>query len=451
MVTRGAGAVLLLICWLGLLGSAAFAAELRAEDMLAAYVNAPDKAYHWERGPGPLRGRPTKGDVTTHDIILTSQRWKGTDWQHMLRVFVPKTITHAGWMGLYVTGEGNPVVPGKPGGEDDMAVAMATMMRAPVAMLYQVPNQPLLNGLDEGAIIDYSFAQYVKTGDPTWPALFPMTKSAVRAMDALQEFMPRDLHLPITKFVVMGGSKRGWATWLTAAADHTGRVKAIIPIVFDVLNVKAQVAQAEHLLGKGRGAIAALTGMLGTPRGDALWTAVDPYTYRKQLTLPKLIMNATNDVIYNTDGLNYYWDALSGGKWIYYAPNSPHGMTVGRERTVMTMSAFFRTVAEGKKMPAMSWKRDSDGKSATVAITAPEAKAAKVWVAASGTLDFRAAKWVPQAMVHAPGAAGAPKGGVWVITVPRPADRNMTLFGQVEFQVQGLSCYLCTQPMIVEK
>jgi len=445
MVMRGAGAAVLAIFWFGLLASSASAAELRAEDMLGAYVNAPDKAYRWERGPVV-----TKGDVTTHDIILTSQRWQGTDWQHMLRVFVPKTITYPGWMGLYVTGEGNPVVPGKPLGEDDMAVTMATTMQAPVAMLYQVPNQPLLNGLDEGAVMDYSFAQYVKTGDPTWPALFPMTKSAVRAMDALQEFMPRDLHMKITKFVVMGGSKRGWVAWLTPAADHSGRVKATIPIVFDVLNVRAQVAQAEHLLGKGAGAIAALTGMLGTPRGDALWTAIDPYTYRKQLTLPKLIMNATNDVIYNTDGLNYYWDGLSGGKSIYYAPNSPHGMTVGRERTLTTMSAFFRTVAEGKKMPAMSWTRDSDRKSATMAITAPEAMAANVWVATSDTLDFRVAKWAPQAMTHATGTTGAPK-GLWTITVPRPEDRNMTLFGQVEFQVQGLPCYLCTQPMIVEK
>jgi PhoPQ-activated pathogenicity-related protein len=445
-VTRITGVFLLLICWLVLLASAAFAAELRAEDMLSAYVNAPDQAYHWE--PGPVGA---KGDVSTYDIILTSQRWHGTDWQHMLRVFVPKMSSHPGWMGLYVTGDGNPVVPGKAMGEDDMAVAMATMMAAPVAMLYQVPNQPLFNGLDEGAIIDYSFAQYVKTGDPTWPALFPMTKSAVRAMDALQEFMPRDLHTQISSFVVMGGSKRGWATWLTPAADHTGRVKAIVPIVFDALNIKAQVARAEHLLGKGKGAIAAMTGALGTPRGDALWTAIDPYTYREQLTLPKLIMNATDDLFYNTDGLNYYWDGLRGGKWIYYAPNSPHGMTVGRERTLMTMSAFFRTIAEGKEMPAMSWTRDSDGKSATLTITAPEAQAANVWVATRDTLDFRSARWVSQPMERAASVAGAPEAGVWSITVPRPEDRNMTLFGQAEFEVQGLSCFLCTQPMIVEK
>jgi PhoPQ-activated pathogenicity-related protein len=438
--------MLLVVCSLGVPASVALAAEMRAQDMLGAYVNAPDQAYHWE--PGPVA---TRGEVATHDVILTSQRWQGADWQHMLRVFVPKTIAYPGWMGLYVTGEGNPVVPGKPLGEDDMAVMMATTMQAPVAMLYQVPNQPLFNGLDEGAIIDYSFAQYVKTGDPTWPALFPMTKSAVRAMDALQEFMPRDLHMPIARFVVMGGSKRGWVAWLTPAADRTGRVKAIVPIVFDALNIRAQVAQAEHLLGKGAGAIAALTGALGTPRGDALWTALDPYTYREQLNLPKLIMNATDDLFYNTDGLNCYWDGLSGGKWIYYAPNSPHDMSVGRQQTLTTMSAFFRTVAEGKKMPEMSWRRESDGKSATIVVTAPEATAADAWVATRATLDFRSARWMSQEMTHAPGSAGGPSGGVWSITVPRPEDRNMTLFGRVEFQVQGLPCYLCTQPMIVEK
>src|SRR5207245_10443064 len=40
----------------------------------------------------------------------------------------------------------------------------------------------------------------------------------------------------IDKFVVAGGSKRGWTTWCTAAVDK--RVVAAIPIVIDCIHVR---------------------------------------------------------------------------------------------------------------------------------------------------------------------------------------------------------------------
>ncbi len=55
-------------------------------------------------------------------------------------------------------------------------------------------------------------------------------------MDTVQALLPQ-----ISQFVVTGFSKRGAATWLTAAVDH--RVKAIAPGVFDVLNFSRQ---AQH-------------------------------------------------------------------------------------------------------------------------------------------------------------------------------------------------------------
>ena len=52
--------------------------------------------------------------------------------------------------------------------------------------------------------------------DPTWPALLPMVKSAVRAMDTVQKHLSSldTGALNIKHFVISGGSKRGWTTWM---------------------------------------------------------------------------------------------------------------------------------------------------------------------------------------------------------------------------------------------
>src|SRR5882724_8835661 len=90
--------------------------------------------------------------------------------------------------------------------------------------------------------------QYMKTGDDTWPALLPMVKSAVRAMDSVQAYAKHEHQQKIEKFVVAGASKRGWTTWLTGAVDP--RVTAIAPMVIDMLNMKVQTQWAQKVYGK---------------------------------------------------------------------------------------------------------------------------------------------------------------------------------------------------------
>ena len=113
------------------------------------------------------------------------------------------------------------------------------------AELRLVPNQPVIFKDDparkprsEDDFIAYTWDKFLRTGDEKWPARLPMTKSAVRAMDAITAFAatPEGGGQPVARFVVSGASKRGWTTWTTAAVGP--RVIAIAPAVIDMLNVE---------------------------------------------------------------------------------------------------------------------------------------------------------------------------------------------------------------------
>jgi PhoPQ-activated pathogenicity-related protein len=408
---------------------------------LAAYLKKPEPAFAWK-----LKKKDTSLS-TVYYLSLVSQTWHGINWEHDLVVYLPKKVEPKGTLFLWGTG-------GKPSlASTLMGLDLATRMRAPCAFLYGIPNQPLLGGKREDALIAETFVRYLETGDSSWPLLFPMVKSVVKAMDALQEFAAREWKVKVKDFVVSGASKRGWTAWLTAAGDP--RVKAVAPLVIDTLNMPKQLPHQLTSYGKYSEMIADYTRRKLVPVPDTakarkLWAMVDPWNYRDKLTMPKLIINGTNDPYWAQDALNLYWPDLKGPRWLLYVPNAGHnlqqqeGERKHRTRVTNTLAAFGRHEIAGAAFPTLTWKHgESAGKYRLTVRSSIAPRAARLWVADAPTRDFRKSTWREQEVKLDKGTVSG--------AVAAPASGCRAFFAECEYEMDGLRYYLSTQLRIVGK
>ena len=277
-------------------------------------------------------------------------------------------------------------------------------------MINKVPNQPLYDGRHEDALIAYTFDQYLKSGDASWPLLFPMVKSAVRGLDTLAQFADREWGQKLQRFVVSGASKRGWTTWLTAAADP--RVVAIAPMVIDMLNMKAQLEWADKVYGQQSEEISDYTQLnlhlkMDDPPMVKLRSLVDPYAYRARYTVPKLLLLGCNDPYWTVDSLRHYWADLPEPKLVCQTPNAGHDLGDGKQASE-AVAAFYQMVADRQPLPAMSWTlADGPDGASLRAKVSPAARRFTLWTADSKDRDFRDEKWSPQPVEASDGGTTA--------------------------------------------
>lgn len=428
-------------------------------EALSDYARAEDGALQWT-----LQNMSSHPYATVYEFALTSQIWQGQAWTHRLQLFVPHSLAAAGADAvlLYVTTQGGKA-------ETELGAQAATATGIACAFLYDVPNQPLFDGLMEDALIAHTLVRYLETGDATWPLLFPMVKSVTRAMDALQEFSrqaasrsssavlptaagqaaggqnanaPISLPVPFTRFLITGASKRGWTSWLTAVAEaQSGRVSAILPMVYDNLNLLAQMPHQREITGGYSASIHDYTELdlqaqMATPEGAQLAQMIDPYTYRDRLTLPKLIINGANDSYWMTDALNLYWPALPDPKHVLYVPNTGHFLN-DPSRVYATLVAFVRATVAGDALPSPVLNvTDMEN---FVSVSAGNlTEDVRLWIAYSATRDFRSALW------KSPNHMPRDKGQEWQTSLRKPSEGFMALFGEFGFVYDGLPYTLST-------
>ncbi len=210
------------------------------EKGLDRYIAKKDAVYAWRlertmQGPG----------YRTFVLELTSQTWRSEKdvdhpvWKHWVTIVCPDTVKNSKALMYIGGGSSNDPAPTKPA-ERSVRIALETGSVA--AEVSNIPNQPLrfTDSMDEPRtednIIAYTRVKHFTTHDDTWLVRLAMVKGGVRAMDAVQEFMASEAggRVRIDQFIVAGGSKRGWTTWLVGIVDP--RVMAIVPIVIDALN-----------------------------------------------------------------------------------------------------------------------------------------------------------------------------------------------------------------------
>ena len=409
---------------------------------LDRYVAAADPSFAWKA----VREMPAGEGLTATLIELTSQRWLSEAeverplWTHSLTVIRPATVSSdIGF--LFISG----------GSLDRDPAARATAWLADmardtgtaVAELRLVPNQPVVFTDDpahkprtEDDFIAYTWDHFLKTGDERWPARLPMTKSAVRAMDAVTAFTasPAGGGRAVQRFVVSGASKRGWTTWTTAVVDR--RVVAIAPAVIDVLNTVPSFTHHWQAYGAWSNAVKdyveqKVLDRLYTPEFEALMRIEEPYEYRDRLTMPKFIMNASGDQFFLPDSSQYYVKDLRGETHLRYVPNADHSL--GGSDALESVHAFYAAIVSGTPRPAVTWTFDRDGSIKVVARTRPEQ--VKLWQATNPAARSFRLDQIGRAYTATELTPTGPN--TWVARVPRPEKGWTAFFIELTFASGG--------------
>jgi PhoPQ-activated pathogenicity-related protein len=400
------------------------------------YLAQPDPTYSWKL----VKTIPGNG-VTCYVLDLKSQTWRSTPevdrpvWQHWLTITRPDKVTSTTALLSIGGGRNGGTAPtAAPGDAIDRARRSGTV----VVSLGQVPNQPLVFNKDgkervEDDLIAYCDIKFVETGDPTWVTRLPMVKSAVKAMDAATEFLAsaEGGKIAIKTFVVTGGSKRGWTTWLTGAVDP--RVKAIIPVVIDVVNVRPSMMNHYAAYGFWAPAIGnysvqhKVMDRWDSPQMEVLNKIEDPYFYLDRLTLPKYVVNAAGDQFFTPDSSKFYFDDLRGPKYLRYVPNGDHSLR-GTD-AADSILVFYRAIVEGLPLPKFKWKMEKDG-SITV-VTATKPREVKLWQATNPRArDFRL---MTIGKAYKSSALETDGKGVYVGRVVKPASGWTAFFVELVF------------------
>ena len=409
------------------------------KNALDAYVANQDPAFAWNVDHS-IAGPGYHGAVLT----MTSQTWLDASkvdkpvWKHWLTVIVPDDVKFTKAF-LYITGGDNtdPAPKTVPARFAKMAVETHSV----VAELDDVPNQPLRFAEQpdrprvEDEIIAYQQAKFTKDHNPIDLVRLPMVKSGTAAMTAVQQYLLSDAggELKVDGFVVSGGSKRAWTTWLVGATDR--RVVAIVPIVINVLDVDATTRHHWEAMGYFSPALrdyvenGLIPGAIGSPSLAAVNRIEDPLNYRDRpsMRMPKFVINAVGDEYFPPDNTQFGYHLLPQTKRLRMIPNSKH--STGGTDIQESITAFYDTVLNHRSIPDYAWTVRRDG--AIVVRSKVSPSEVKLWQATNPKArDFRV-DTIGKAFTST--TLAQRQDGTWVGEVGKPASGWTAYFVELTY------------------
>ena len=306
-------------------------------------------------------------DWTGYHIKMISGEWLDSkkvdqvEWWHYVDIIIPKQTTSSTGI-MFIDG-------GEKSDDyfrlDAQSIGNAIKTESVIVNVSNIPFQPLnflsseQDSFEEDDLIAFAWNKFLKQGakqkDVEWLPRFPMTRAIVRAMDLAQEIILQN-DIVVKDFVVSGASKRGWTAWTTAAVDS--RVKAVVPMVIDMLNLVPSFENHYRSYGEFSPAVQEyvnynIQDWLGTEEFKVLMSYIEPFSFIDKFTMPKYIINAGSDEFFSTDSWRFYYDKLPGEKIIRYVPNKNHSLD-GRYLTEDLVSYFYRVIND-IEIPSLSW------------------------------------------------------------------------------------------------
>eukprot|EP01124_Arcella_intermedia_P003760 TRINITY_DN12094_c0_g1_i1.p1 TRINITY_DN12094_c0_g1~~TRINITY_DN12094_c0_g1_i1.p1 ORF type:complete len:483 (+),score=103.72 TRINITY_DN12094_c0_g1_i1:185-1450(+) len=322
-------------------------------------------------------------------------------WRHWLRVVVPTQLESSIQSGIFVGGGVNSATP--PVSTSFETLFLAIKSKTVICQLGQIPNQPTVFTAEgrprvEDAIIAYGWNQFfLNTSKPEWLPRLPMVKAVVRAMDAIQDFLPKINVLKPEKFFIGGASKRGWTTWLTPAVDN--RVNAIFPMVMPIPNTEHVLNHLWRSLGLWTFVFNDylefnLTSHLNQPIFQKLAEIIDPASYMPYLAqIPKYIIVSTGDQFFQPDSSSNFYEGLQGPKSMRVAPNTDHSLRQASTQLIDNVANWMSYIKHGDPIPYVIQKLKQSNTTASITIfPSIPPSTVKLWVAttlSSTRRDFR--------------------------------------------------------------
>ncbi len=277
-------------------------------------------------------------DIEIIEYEFTSQKYPinesypNSEWKHNLKIFIPKSYLKNTTPIVYVDSD----IKNKK--DEEFFENISKNTSSIVARLTMVPNQPInfpnIANLFEDDLVAHTWKMFLD--DPienkTLPLHLPMAVSIVRALDLIQtELQPKDYN--VSGFILSGASKRGWAAWLATISDE--RIKAIVPIVIDIYNMKSQFMKLNKVYAN-HWPIALypyykinLYKFLENDNFNSLIQIEDPLAYKnsvkqKRLEIPKYIISSSGDDFFLPDSIYDSYKDIPGENIFRYIPNSSH-------------------------------------------------------------------------------------------------------------------------------